>query len=118
MSDEPPDNLPSDPSQRLRKVDKPSSTDLQVTRLQEELASEKDSRQEERWFWVAGVNLLLDFIALPQIPGIAIPFLIVVQLTLLVLLARRWGVDDVVEVLSAVTGLVKSIKDDSEGKEN
>ena len=107
------DNEPTEPpklNRTLTKVETPSSGDLQVGKLQGDLAAEQDARKEERWFWLLGAIILIDIIAFPSIGALGIPFIAFLQLVAMVMLAERWGVDGVVQAMTWAVNLLKEIR--------
>lgn len=113
-NEEPPHNLPAIKAGSLAKVPDPSPVDIQVADLQNRLSAEEDRRKEERWFWLSGCAVLVDIIAFREINALGASLIFVLELTMLTLLARRWGVEDVLKVMSEVVKLVKSVKGDKD----
>lgn len=71
----------------------------QIEELQKTLSKEKDSRKEERFFYFLSLIILLDiifFTFLPSWPGPII--LLILQLLVLIPLARRMGLDEVIKL--------------------
>lgn len=66
--------------------------------LEEGLASEKDERREERFYWILSVALLLNVLFAKFLQNnVAFITLFVIQLFFLAAVARKLGVDWVVE---------------------
>ena len=72
------------------------SKDDQIADLQILLINEKEQRDVERFCWMLGVIILLDIIFVVSVDGWAtfsIAFIFVLELALLIILARKWGVE-------------------------
>lgn len=75
----------------------------QVEELQEQLAKEKDARKEERFFGVLLLIILLDVVFFTVMPTFGGPIaLLVLELLILFLLAKRMGMQEIVQILSRV----------------
>jgi hypothetical protein len=71
-----------------------------AARLGDELEAAQDGRKEERFVWITIVVILVDVMWFEDSPNPALPVVVLVlQLILLVVLARRMGIDDVVELI-------------------
>jgi len=71
-----------------------------AARLADELEAERDKRKEERFVWITVVVILVDVLWFKDSPNPVVPIVVLVfQLILLVILARRLGIDDVVELI-------------------
>jgi hypothetical protein len=67
----------------------------QIATLEESLQSIKDSRYEERFYFVTAIILLFDIIALKDAPiYLAIP-VIIMEFIVWATLAERWGVEQI-----------------------
>jgi len=71
-----------------------------IAKLESDLAREREERQEERFLWIAGASILLDYIGYGLIKDFAafVP-MVLLQLILLVVLAKRLGVDWAVQAI-------------------
>ena len=77
--------------------------DEQVEELQEQLAKEKDARKEERFFGVLLLIILLDVVFFTVMPTFGGPIaLLVLELLILLPLAKRMGMQEIAETLSRV----------------
>jgi len=77
-----------------------TSSDQQISRLQQDLTDEKDGRLEERFNWIA-VSSFISMICFTQvIPPLAWALFGPLYLIFLIIAAKRCGVDDVVVFLS------------------
>jgi len=77
--------------------------------LAEELEAAKDARKEERFVWITIVVILVDVLWFKDSPNPAMPFVVLVlQLVLLIVLARRMGINDVVELIDRLLHTVSS----------
>jgi hypothetical protein len=74
--------------------------DKQIATLQTQLEDVKEERKEERFCWALSLLILLNVFFFTNIDGwgaaISIVFL---QLVLLIILARKWGVEDLTDIL-------------------
>lgn len=78
--------------------------DSQVAALEQDLEKLKDSFREERFCWALAILILLDVIFFTRIDGgwgapITILFL---EVILLLVLARKWGVEDLTDVIDKI----------------
>lgn len=89
-----------------------------VAKLESDLAREKEERQEERFLWISGAVVLLNFIGYALIKDIAafIP-LFLLQLILLVVLARRLGVDWAVQAIAWLMFQIRQKEPPANGKD-
>ena len=80
-----------------------SKKDQQIQELQDELAEEKDARREERFVWIVVSVMLLDIAFFSVMPSFGGPIaLLVLQLLVLIPLAKRLGMEEVAQILSRV----------------
>ncbi|MGQ3016334.1 hypothetical protein [Phenylobacterium sp.] len=71
-----------------------------AARLGEQLEAAQDGRKEERFVWITIVVILVDVMWFKDSPNPTLPVIVLVlQLILLIILARRMGIDDVVELI-------------------
>jgi hypothetical protein len=68
--------------------------------LAEKLEAAKDARKEERFLWITVAVILIDVLWFKDSPNPVLPIVVLVlELIILVVLARRMGIDDVVELV-------------------
>lgn len=78
-------------------------TDEQLAQLQSDLQYEKDARREERFVFIVICVMLLDVAFFSVMPSFAGPLaLVILQLIVLIPLARRMGMDEISQMLSSV----------------
>jgi hypothetical protein len=64
--------------------------------LQEQLTRERDKRGEERFAWFASSNVVADLVVFPTLTTWSAAISIaIIQILLLIVLGRKWGVDDI-----------------------
>jgi hypothetical protein len=81
----------------------PSKVDEQILELQNDLAAERDARNEERFVFIVLVVLLLDVVFFTVMPTFGGPLaLLVLELLILIPLARRMGMQEIAQILSSV----------------
>ncbi|WP_116082058.1 hypothetical protein [Tropicimonas sp. IMCC34011] len=74
-----------------------------IAKLETDLDAEKEERREERFYWICGVAISFDVIAIQAVSGswlFAPVFML--QLILLVGIAQRLGVDWAVQMIGAL----------------
>ncbi|MEM1149312.1 MAG: hypothetical protein AAGI03_01980 [Pseudomonadota bacterium] len=70
--------------------------DRLINSLQNQLIKEQDRRAEERFAWFAALNIIADLLVFPNLSTWSAPVSIaVIQILLLIVLGRKWGVDDI-----------------------
>jgi hypothetical protein len=75
----------------------------QIKELQEQLRRERDGRSEERFVGIVGLVLLLDVVFFTVMPTFGGPLaLLVLELLILIPLAKRMGMQEVAQILSGV----------------
>ncbi|MEE9544695.1 MAG: hypothetical protein V3V55_03740 [Rhodospirillales bacterium] len=77
----------------------PETRDLEIGALQEAIESEKDDRREERFYWILTTVILIDLMAFPHLHWAGVIGVFLLEIVLLVGLARRLGVKGVVILL-------------------
>lgn len=106
----------TEPAKRKRTPDRvqPSFTDLKgdgagdqkddaLAALELQLQAEKDARLEERFVWIVVSVILVDVIWFQDAANATIPVVVMIlQLIALMVLARRMGVDDYVQLLGRI----------------
>lgn len=86
-------NTPKPPDFSSQEED---SRDELIASLQSDLERERDRRSEERFAWFAALNIIADLLVFPSLTTWSAPMAIVIlQMLLLVVLGRKWGVDDI-----------------------
>lgn len=77
-------------------TDDEESKDRLIASLQEQLLRETDKRGEERFAWFASLNVIADLFVFPTLSTWSASISIaVIQILLLIVLGRKWGVDDI-----------------------
>jgi hypothetical protein len=85
---------------RLERTSPSTKKDEAASELEQKLQSEKDSRKEERFFWIFDLTILLDIIAFKFLDNIALAVIILLlELIFLIGLAGWMGVDRVTLLL-------------------
>lgn len=104
----------------LKKIDDASIDvrDRQVEALQRDLSAEKDARKEDRFFFVFGTVIMLDFALFANAENWVVPLVLVVLQTLFLgLLAKKMGMDEMYLIFDRFIGRVAdgigSRKDDA-----
>lgn len=84
-------------------VNPPTKADIQIQELQECLEKERDARKEERFFFSLLTVILLDVVFFSVMDTFAAPLaLLVLELLVLIPLARRMGVNEIAQIISRV----------------
>ena len=84
-------------------VSQPTKQEQQIQELQNDLAAEKDARQEDRFFFIIIVVILFDIVFFTLMPTFGGPLaLLVLQLLILIPLARRMGMEEIAGILNGV----------------
>ena len=77
--------------------------DEQISELQERLTEERDARKEDRFVFIVLIVLLLDVVFFTVMPTFGGPLaLIILELLILIPLAKRMGMEEVAQILSRV----------------
>lgn len=77
--------------------------DEQISELQEQLAFEKDARNEDRFAFIVAFVLLFDVVFFTTMPSFGGPLaLLILELLVLIPLAKRMGMQEVAQILSRV----------------
>lgn len=85
------------------------STADAAARIADELEAAKDARKEERFLWIVVAVILVDVLWFKDSPNPTLPVVVLVlQLVVLIVLARRMGIDDVVELIDRLLHTVGS----------
>lgn len=78
-----------------------SAQERQVSELQAQLAHEKDARKEERFIFIVVSVMLLDVTFFAIMPTFGGPIaLLLLELLILIPLAKRMGMEEIAELLS------------------
>ena len=81
----------------------PSNQDKQIEELQEQLAHERDARNEDRFVGLVCLVILLDVVFFAVMPTFGGPLaLLVLELLILIPLARRMGMEEIAQILNGV----------------
>lgn len=108
------DEKPPEPGSKLKTgvekkliPEQATRSDTLIEELQRALAREKDARLEERFvFLVVGV-LLFDIVFFTVMPTFGGPLaLLILELLILIPLARRMGMEEIAQVVSRIIGRV------------
>jgi hypothetical protein len=93
----------------------PSKLHAQIAQLQEELAKERDARREERFVFIVLTVLLLDIVFFSVMESFGGPLaLLILELLILIPLARRMGMEEIAALLDRVLSRVIAKSDDGE----
>lgn len=80
-----------------------SKKDQQIQELSEQLAQERDGRREDRFVGIVLLVLLLDVVFFSLMPSFGGPLaLLVLELLILIPLAKRMGMEEVAQIISGV----------------
>lgn len=83
--------------------EEPTKQEKQIEELQEQLAREKDYRREDRFVSIGVAVILLDIVFFSVMPTFGGPLaLTVLQLLILIPLAKRMGMEEIAQILSSV----------------
>lgn len=81
----------------------PSNQEKQIQELQEQLAHERDARNEDRFVGIVCLVILLDVAFFSVMPTFGGPLaLLVLELLILIPLARRMGMEEIAQILNGV----------------
>jgi hypothetical protein len=71
--------------------------------IERELSEQKDARMEERFVWIVVTAILLDIIWFHDSTNATLPIVVMIlELVALMVIARRMGVDDFVQLIGRV----------------
>lgn len=88
-------------------TDQPTKRDQQIAELQEALTNERDARREERFIFVILFILLFDVVFFTVMPSFGGPIaILVLQLLILIPLARRMGMEEIAQSVDRVLNRV------------
>ena len=77
-------------------------------RLQEQLESERDSRKEERFYWITALVVAADLSAFQWLGATQSILVFLLEVVFLAVLARHLGVDYAVHLLNELLKLLKA----------
>lgn len=99
-----PEKQPKAPGDGFSVVDdEVSEKDDALARLEAQLQAEADKRREERFIWIVVVTLILDIFFLKDSENATLPIVVLIlELLILIVVARRLGIDDVVVLLDRI----------------
>lgn len=81
----------------------PSLIEQQLAKLQKKLEYEKDARKEDQFFFVVVCVILLNVVFFSVMPTFGGPLaLLLLQLLILIPLARKMGMEEIATILSRV----------------
>lgn len=84
-------------------TDPPTKQEQQIQELQEELTAEQDARKEDRFFFILTCVILLNIVFFTLMPTFGGPLaLLVLELLILIPLARRMGMEEIAEIANGV----------------
>lgn len=93
----------------------PSAQDKQIQELQGKLENERDARLEERFVGIVFIIVLLDIVFFTVMPTFGGPLaLLVLELLILIPLAKRMGMQEIAQILSRVLHRMAGKAGDSE----
>lgn len=88
-------------------IEKPTVKDDQIERLQQRLNYEQDARREERFVYIVVLVILLDVVFFSIMPSFGGPIsLLILELLILIPLAKRMGMEEIASVLDRVLNRV------------
>lgn len=91
------------PFEAVLTTERESKVDEQIFELQEHLERERDARKEDRFVFIVVVVLLLDIVFFSVMTTFGGPLaLLVLELLILIPLARRMGMQEIAQILSSV----------------
>jgi hypothetical protein len=80
-----------------------TTKDRQIAVLQQQLTEERDARREDKFVFIATVVILLDIVFFSVMPTFGGPLaLLILQLLVLIPLAKRMGMEEIAQILSNV----------------
>lgn len=95
--------------------EQPTKRDEQIQELQEALTAERDARREDRFVCIVVVVLLLDIVFFSVMPSFGGPLaLLILELLILIPLARRMGMEEIAAILDRVIGRIAGKANDGE----
>lgn len=96
-------------------VEEPTVKDDQIERLQQRLNYEQDARREERFIYIVVLVILLDVVFFSIMPSFGGPIsLLILQLLILIPLAKRMGMEEIASILDRVLNRVAGNSKDRE----
>lgn len=94
---------------RLRFTDKTTDNDEAIANLTEQLVDLKKKRYEERFAWILGFLILIDLWLFPSMETWGAPVsILVLEVVLLLLLGRKWGIPDIGNLVDMILASMRS----------
>jgi hypothetical protein len=108
-------NNPEASLQQLMKIDEDQKDDLvdcsAIAKLEERIQKLEDEKNEERFLWILSTIILIDFILMPQINNSGASLIIgIIEIILIILLARKFGIDEVEKIFDKLLNIAISTK--------
>ncbi len=98
----PPKKSPTAKSFAALVTSEPTKQDQVIAELQEELTRERDGRREDRFVGIVLIALLLDVVFFTVVPGWGVLGLILLELLILIPLARRMGMEEIAQIINSL----------------
>jgi hypothetical protein len=96
----------------------PTIQDQQIEELQESLTQEQDARKEDRFVFIVICVILLDVVFFSVLSSLGGPIsLLVLELLILIPLAKRLGMEEIAQIMSQVIGRVVGKSDNGNSGE-
>jgi len=87
----------------------------QIEELQKDLDEERDARREDRFVFVVVSVILLDVVFFSVMSNFGGPLaLVILQLLILIPLAKRMGMEEIAQIMSRVIGRIASKAGDND----
>lgn len=81
----------------------PTAQEQQIQELQTQLARERDWRKEDRFIGIVLLTILLNVVFFSVLPTFGGPLaILLLELLILIPLARRMGMDEIVQIINSV----------------
>lgn len=102
-TDSAPQPKPSLSIEQLAKSEPATKTDDALAVLEREHKAEKEARSEERFIWIVVCVILVDVLWFRSASNPTLPIVVLIlELIVLLVLARRMGIDDVVVLVDRI----------------
>jgi uncharacterized membrane protein len=96
--------------------EKETPKDTQIAKVENDLQYEKDSRKEERFYWIFGIVLIIDAFIFPNAQSSSGVILLgILQLVFLIVLAACLGLESVSIIISKVLNSFIDKSDNTKG---
>ena len=99
MSDE---NPPRNPHEEFYRSVVATKSDEGAGALEKAIESERDSRREERFYWILALTIVLDVSSFQHLAWAAVTFIFLLEIIGLIGMAKWLGVDAVVVLLERI----------------